>query len=299
MGLCEEISVFLTGRGLSPRISAGNVISVSCPKSGTEKSVIPIEFKESTFLKDYQEIIQEHAQRTGHSPIIVPEDRWRRQPEMMRKRILAHLEMFHSVYARNCEIRRIDKTEAAAFLEENHSYGDASCKYRYGMFLKRYTGHTTDQEMPANEDADGSPLLAPGTLVAVSEFSNARKWRKGDKTVRSYEWTRYASLAGIRLTGGMGRMLRHFIDEVAPDDIMSYADLEWSDGSAYSKLGFLKESTKEAVSFRIVPATWERIPIRASQTSSPASSGLIQEEDAPLIYQNLGSLKYRLKLTEY
>ena len=28
------------------------------------------------------------------------------------------------------------------------------------------------------------------TLVAVAAFSNARKWIKGDKTIRSYEWTR-------------------------------------------------------------------------------------------------------------
>ena len=60
---------------------------------------------------------------------------------MMQARLLAHLEFFEQAYARNCEVRRIEKSEAEAFLKENHSYGYAACKYRYGLFLKRHTGH--------------------------------------------------------------------------------------------------------------------------------------------------------------
>ena len=77
---------------------------------------------------------------TGEYPLIITEDRWEKQKAMMQARLLAHLEVFDRIYARNCEVRKIDKRTAGDFLAANHSYGDASCRYRYGLFLKRYTG---------------------------------------------------------------------------------------------------------------------------------------------------------------
>lgn len=209
-------------------------------------------------------------------PVIIAEDRWYSQAEMIRDRLLAHLEVFFPVYARNCEVRRIDKNTAAEFLSRTHSYADAACRYRYGLFLKRHTGHL------AMETA-----CIPGQLVAVATFSNARKWIKGEKTIRSYEWTRYASLPGIRVNGGMGKLLKAFIEEVRPDDIMSYADLEWSEGAVYEQLGFIREGHKSPVCFRIPTATWER------------SIDLTPSGADERFFMNYGSAKYRMKLTEY
>ena len=200
---------------------------------------------------------------------------------MMQARMLAHLEDFTQIYARNCEIRRIEKPEAAGFLSRTHSYGDAACRYRYGMFLKRHTGHN------AAEIAEGRKSVETGTLIAVATFSNARKWDKGGKIIRSYEWTRYASLPGLRISGAMGRMLKTFINEVQPDDIMTYADLEWSEGKVYETLGFSLEGHKDPVTFA-VDRQWKRTPV----------SRCPQYEDC-MFLQNFGSLKYRLKLTEY
>ena len=127
--------------------------------------------------------------------------------------------------------------------------------------------------------------------MAVATFSNARKWVKGDKTIRSYEWTRYASLPHVRLSGGMGRLLKAFIKDTQPDDIMSYADLEWSEGAVYTQLGFELEGRKDPVAFEI-DASWQRIPIKDPCYSGAANGG-------KGYFQNLGSNKYRLKLTEY
>ena len=207
---------------------------------------------------------------------IIPEDRWRCRTSMMKERLLAHLGRHSQVYARNCEVRRIEKAEAAAFLHRTHSYGDAECRYRYGLFLKRRTGHLAMET-----------TCTPGQLVAVATFSNARKWIKGEKTIRSYEWTRYASLPGIRVNGGMGKLLKAFIEEVRPDDIMSYADLEWSEGAVYEQLGFIREGHKSPVCFRIPTSTWER------------SIDLTPSGADERFFINYGSAKYRMKLTEY
>ncbi len=168
------------------------------------------------------------------------------------------------------------------FLEDNHSYGDASCKYRYGLFVYRYSGKEN------KKDFCGEHPYPVETLVAVSEFSNARKWKKADETSLSYEWIRDASLPGVRVVGGMGKMLSAFLEEVCPDDLMSYADLEWSDGRAYKELGFEEDGYKEPVDFWVDPLFFNRIPVLKGD-----------KPDSALCLRNFGSLKYRLKLTEY
>ena len=224
----------------------------------------------------------------------------------MQARLLAHMEDFTQIYARNCEIRRIEKPEAAEFLSRTHSYGDAACRYRYGMYLKRHTGHN------AEAMAQGRMSVEAGTLIAVATFSNARKWNKGGRIIRSYEWTRYASLPGVRINGGMGKLLKTFIDEVHPDDIMSYADLEWSEGNVYKQLGFTLEGRKGPVTFMVDTRTWRRLPVRPGMTV-PDDSGLTGSDDSRMegqdssgmtaaggrFFRNFGSNKYRLKLTEY
>lgn len=140
-------------------------------------------------------------------------------------------EHFISVFARNCNVRRMDGPEARTFIERHHRYGWSKCRYCYGLFVEK-EGH------------DGR--FHKGDLVAVSCFSNARKWEKDGVSIKSYEWVRYASVEGVRVSGGMGKMLNAFIEDVHPDDIMSYAPLsEGDEGDVYLKLGFTLEEIKE------------------------------------------------------
>lgn len=289
----REIYDFLSDRGLSIyKVGSGygyESISVKLPSGEGFRQLLllgavadTIELAKTQQSAAQSEIMRIHQEYQSY-PLIITEDRWRSRNSMMQHRALSHLEIFTQIYARNCEIKRIDKATAQAFLEENHSYGDAACKYRYGVYLKRHTGHNALLHS-----------ISPGSLVAVATFSNARKWIKGDKTIRSYEWTRYASLPGVRLSGGMGKALRAFIEEVRPDDIMTYADLEWSEGKVYEQLGFTCEGTRPAVSFIIDPSDWSRIPL-----SSKATVGVDMPPPASKIFQNFGSNKYRLKLTDY
>ncbi len=154
-------------------------------------------------------------------------------------------------------------------------------------------------------------MIQPGTLVAVAEFSNARKWKKGDKVIRSYEWTRYASLPDVRINGGMGKVLKHFIREVQPDDIMSYADLEWSEGRVYEQLGFSLEGHKEAVTFMIDRERGSRRALGKGSFAYAQDDRRETQDDRREVqddrrdaqddryFCNLGSNKYRLKLTDY
>ena len=290
--LTKEILSFLQSNGFDCSIMTCNdleLISTCSLATKHNHTILPLSIEAGSIEEaarlheNTEEAIRNITAQYSEYPLIVTEDRWHLQPEAMQKRILAHLEIFNPIYARNCEVRRIDKALAKEFLEASHSYGHAACKYCYGMFLKRHTGHIAQQ----------TTSYAPGKLVAVATFSNARKWTKGDKIIRSYEWTRYASLPDIRLSGGMGRMLKAFIKEVQPDDIMSYADLEWSAGNVYSQLGFTLEGHKAPVVFSIDTATWKRSPIK-TETPEEGTGNRTEE-----YFKNFGSNKYRLKLTDY
>ena len=286
--LIDDILVFLEANGFECTVQMRSGLDVIYTKTLDGKCprvVLPLEITAKTQeeaeaqAKIADKVIEELSGTVSGRPIVITEDRWHSQQEMMKARVLAHLEVFDQVYARNCEIRRIDKCIAAEFLATNHSYGDSSNRYRYGLFLKRHTGHI------ALEGAE-TWKYPTGTLVAVATFSNARKWVKGEAVIRSYEWIRYASLPGLRISGGMGKLLKAFIEEVQPDDIMSYADLEWSSGEVYKTLGFVEESQKEPVMFSI-DSQWKRTPVAKCP-----------QHDDPLYLQNFGSLKYRLRLAE-
>jgi hypothetical protein len=100
----------------------------------------------------------------------------------------------------------------------------------------------------------------------------------------------------------MGKLLKAFIKEVQPDDIMSYADLEWSEGEVYERLGFEAEAEKEPVTFTIDPQTWERKAIRRSLDKLGMTEdklGMTEDKLGDLLFRNFGSRKYRLKLTDY
>jgi hypothetical protein len=297
MKLIDDITFFLEEKGFECTRHWHDGFEVICtrtPDGNQHRTVIPLEISAASPQEAYAfsevscSCIEAIREKEGY-PIIIAEDRWNSQKSMTQARLLAHLEVFSQAFARNCEIRRIEKKEAREFLNANHSYGDAACRYRYGMFLKRQTGHLAGGfpvKPGMTEVGRGMTEVEPGTLVAVATFSNARKWVKGDKEIRSYEWTRYASLPGLRISGGMGKMLKVFINEVRPDDIMSYADLEWSEGNVYKTLGFRMEEEKEPVMFVVDKDRWERFPVKYGMEGS-------------LYFRNFGSNKYRLKLTDY
>ena len=99
-------------------------------------------------------------------------------------------------------------------------------------------------------------------LVAVAAFSAPRPMKRGEEVLNSYEWVRYASLSGMRIAGGMGKLLEHFIRTHSPQEIMSYADKEWSDGDAYKKLGFELVSESDPIDFIVDTKDFKRYSIK-------------------------------------
>jgi hypothetical protein len=155
---------------------------------------------------------------------------------------------FTRLNARHCLIERIDKPTADKFLIDNHLQGAVKAKFKYGLFLKaQYVAKFLGKESAENE------------LIAVATFSGGRTFKEGEYNgFRSYELIRFASLQGCVVVGGMNKLLKSFIEEHNPDDIMSYADRDWSDGRSYKLLGFTKINDTEPHIFYLDKQTFIR-----------------------------------------
>ena len=155
--LTEDIARFLESHGFETEFQVCDcfdVIAVKVKDSYRRIMLHPV-VADTMEKAEAEQARWDRAMQTldDRGMLVLTEDRWYSQRKMMEARLLAHLEIFDQVYARNCEIRKIDKATAAEFLEQNHSYGDASCRYRYGMFLKRHTGHCPSAQSVFQESA--------------------------------------------------------------------------------------------------------------------------------------------------
>lgn len=213
------------------------------------------------------------SELTAADRMFLYEDRWRNSGTAVRAMMRVRMGQGLRVFARNCEVRAVTPEAAASFLQRNHVYGSARARYRLGLFRIRSTGN-----------AEAGMDQTPG-MVAVATFSDGR--RKEDGTV-SYEWVRYASVQGVRVVGGMGRLLDAFVATVGdgtPMDVMTYADLEWYDGRSYRRLGFKPCGDRAPVWFLCRPGCSGRQICR--------TEAAVDEEDGVKIC-NLGSRKYIL-----
>ncbi len=183
-----------------------------------------IELEQQYFLQD----LSLKAKQQNIRLINLFEDFFYTKNAIITQRIASLLGVFTRIHARNTTVKRIDKKLLDDFLTSNNLYESPTARYKYGLFDNN-------------------------KLVAAASFSAGRPIERNGKVYRSFELVRFANLSGYIAVGGLGKLLNHFIKEVKPDDIMSYADLDWSSGTSYEKLGFQLDSITPPQIFWINP----------------------------------------------
>lgn len=176
----------------------------------------------------YFEFIPEDIESTI-KPINVWKDQWLKHPEIVISRLSSVLGLNQKLPARVCSVRRINQPTAQDFLNQNHLQQSIGAKLKYGLYLpKNYF-----RLLPAAFKPDSDELL-----MAVMTFSGSKKYYLEDQIVLSYELIRFATLNGFNVVGGFSKLLRFFVKEKTPGNIMTYIDADWTDGENFSKLGF-------------------------------------------------------------
>lgn len=207
--------------------------------------------------------------------ICIWEDIWMLKQELVKSRISTLLGVSKRIHGRATKVKKITKPELDAFLSANHLQVPTRAKYKYGLFYK-------------------------DLLVAVCSFSSGTPMPKRGENYKSYELIRFASLSGYTVVGGLSKLVKHFIEEVKPSDIMTYADRDWSVGKGYNKLGFRLDGATPPQYFWVKKGEWiryypTRIPEELTKKTLNETEEYLQQTGFVKVF-NSGNLKFRLVL---
>ena len=117
------------------------------------------------------------------------------------------------IFARKTKIINLtqDNTIVDKFLEENHLQGKCKSSIKLG-------------------------LIYEGKIVSIMTFGKSRYSIEYD-----WELIRFCNKLNTVIVGGASKLFKYFIREYNPSSIISFANLRWSDGNLYNKLGFIEE----------------------------------------------------------
>lgn len=158
---------------------------------------------------------------------------WFNKKEIILSIISSKIGKNKRVFARNCEIKKVNKQEAEIFLNQNHLLGFKSAYFKYALY--------NQQE-----------------IIAIATFSKGRKMNRLEANKRSFELISFCCKKNVSVTGGLSKLIKAFVTHLQPGDIMTYIDKDWSDGSAYLNLGFKIHSETEPQSYVFDKTNFEK-----------------------------------------
>lgn len=146
----------------------------------------------------------------GYKLIHIYEDEWELNSEIVKSKLLTILGVSNTVRigARSCVIKEIDKETSKKFINDYHIQGYGKTSVRLGAYYQ-------DQ------------------LVGVMTFTR--------RSVDSYELSRYCTDYHYSIYGLGSKMVKYFINNYNPNDIISFADRCWTMdplNNMYTKIGF-------------------------------------------------------------
>ena len=151
----------------------------------------------------------------GYRLIHIFEDEWFNKMDIVKTTIKNILNCNNSerIHARKCIIKEISPQEKNEFLDKFHILGKDSSVIKLGAFYNK-------------------------ELLAVMTFSHGSISRKKYSSELDWELNRFCSNYNYRIPGIASKLLTYFKRNYKWEKIYSYADLRWSQGDLYYKLGF-------------------------------------------------------------
>jgi len=144
--------------------------------------------------------------------IHVFENEWDNKSEIIKSILLSKLGRYdRKIYARQCKIKEISNDEYEQFVDLNHIQGYTPAKYRYGLYY--------------NDE-----------LVQICSFGQNR-FKKGE-----IELIRSCSLLNTQIIGGFDRLIKYFVSEHKPENLISYVDRRYFDGHGYKNWTLIEKT---------------------------------------------------------
>ncbi len=147
----------------------------------------------------------------GIQLIQIFEHQWLEKSEIFKSVIANKLGFSDKIYARKCKV--VELKDCKEFLETNHLQGNCPSSTKLGL--------TYNDE-----------------LVSLMTFGKPRFNKSYE-----YELIRFCNKLNTSVVGGASKLLKYFETKYKPKSLVSYANLQWSDGGLYNQLGFTYSDT--------------------------------------------------------
>lgn len=205
------------------------------------------------------------------------EDVWNAKKTQVVSRFSSFLGLNERLHARKTKIINVDQQQSINFFNAHHLQGYVKAKYNFGL--------TINQE-----------------LIALASFSATRPMKSKGASYQSAELVRFASKKGVTIVGGLSKLIKHFSQHIQVNDLMTYADRDWSLGMGYHQLGFtFSEITEPAHLYVNTQSLIRYFPHRLPKTILLAYKGQKSLNLDDFLAQNnyirvfnTGNLKYHL-----
>jgi len=168
----------------------------------------------NTFLPENLINLQSEFQQKGIQLVHLWEDVWLAKKPQVLSRIRSFLGLNKSIHARKSKIIIPHDNDVIHFFNSYHLQGFVKATYSFAL-VNEY-----------------------GEFLAVASFSEARPMKFKAENYRSAELVRFATIDGFTIAGGFSKLLQHFLKQVKVNDVMTYADRDWSLGKGYEQLNF-------------------------------------------------------------
>ena len=149
------------------------------------------------------------ANKNGINLINIWEDDWNYKKDIVKSIIKNKLKLNETkIYARNCVIKEVLPEDAKIFLNENHLQGAVAANIKLGLYYN-------------------------DILVSLMTFGKRKISNKSQ-----FELLRFCNKLNFSIIGSASKLFKHFLNNYQYNTIISYANLDISNGNIYKILGF-------------------------------------------------------------
>lgn len=224
--------------------------------------------------KEYHLNKTKECDKLGFKLIHIFEDEWIYKKNIVKSRLKNILGLTENkIHGRKCEIKEVSSKDVKLFLNENHIQGNIGSKIKLGLYYE-------------NE------------LVSLMTFGHRPMFNSNQ-----YEIIRFCNKLNTTVIGGAQKLLKYFIKNYNPKEIISYADKRWSQGNLYEKLGFTFISDSPPNFYYVIDKKrYHRINfqkhklIKQGYDKNKSESQIMLERGINKIY-DCGSKKYSLLIS--